>query len=537
MRARRLLLAAVVVVALVVVGIGVAYAWQLTYVYPNPTHQSGDFCVAATGVSPLECTANDTRISQLSPDTWEACTGTAIGETANVQFFANLVIGAQTRYDLAMYIALDGGSAMTGTNCLKDVLQPVASPTPATGDPLNPSGAGPFANTDGDLCGEALSAGADQVSAFYQLHTATITCLDNNHDGWVDPVSTCLSWANNKDQYDCQGVTTLVPGPGTGSKCNCQWLNPGVEIYTGYDYGDLPDPPYSTYKPTGARHAVYDSGGDGAPDTLHGNPSVWLGAKEDLELNGQPNADATGDDIHPIGGTNDEDGVSTTAFEWWPGTVADGAGGELQFVVNSSDGTTCGSGGCTLYFWIDWNYNGVFDTGASAGEWYGPFPYTAPGTYTESFSIPTTATLDPTKNLYARFRLFDGVHTESVGSPTGTALNGEVEDYLLAPPTAVDVLDFSATSPANKTVALSWATASEVDNLGFNLYRAMTEDGPRAKLNKDLIPSAAPGTAGGASYAFEDMVPLTRVVYYWLEDVDIYGKATLHGPVSAYVKK
>jgi hypothetical protein len=38
----------------------------------------------------------------------------------------------------------------------------------------------------------------------------------------------------------------------------------------------------------------------------------------------------------------------------------------------------------------------------------------------------------------------------------------------------------------------------------------------------------------GASYQFADESAAPGVTYYyWLEDVDTYGSATLHGPVSA----
>ena len=69
-------------------------------------------------------------------------------------FSANLVIGATTRYDLGMYIATDGGSALIGSSCYKDVLQPLADLN-AAGNPMNPLGTGPFKNEDGDSCGEA----------------------------------------------------------------------------------------------------------------------------------------------------------------------------------------------------------------------------------------------------------------------------------------------------------------------------------------------------------------------------------------------
>jgi hypothetical protein len=86
--------------------------------------------------------------------------------------------------------------------------------------------------------------------------------------------------------------------------------------------------------------------------------------------------------------------------------------------------------------------------------------------------------------------------------------------------------------PERAAVHVEWETVSEVNNLGFNLYRADAADGPYMKLNEELIPSQVPGQPGGAVYVWTDStVQVGRTYYYKLEDVDIYGYTTLHGPV------
>ena len=105
----------------------------------------------------------------------------------------------------------------------------------------------------------------------------------------------------------------------------------------------------------------------------------------------------------------------------------------------------------------------------------------------------------------------------------------------VADPTAVTISSFTATG-GNNAVTLSWATASEVDNLGFNLYRAAASDGPRTKINQEMIPSQVnPGNPAGARYSYIDSkLDKTKLTYYyWLEDVDLSGRAELHGPVEA----
>lgn len=98
--------------------------------------------------------------------------------------------------------------------------------------------------------------------------------------------------------------------------------------------------------------------------------------------------------------------------------------------------------------------------------------------------------------------------------------------------TAVDLISFSAEG-TEAGITLAWQTANEVDNLGFNIYRAESADGTRVKLNEALIPTnLMPGSLEGASYTFEDLTVEEGLFYhYWLEDVDAEGVTTLHGPV------
>jgi hypothetical protein len=103
-------------------------------------------------------------------------------------------------------------------------------------------------------------------------------------------------------------------------------------------------------------------------------------------------------------------------------------------------------------------------------------------------------------------------------------------------PTAVELRWFDATG-GEGAVTLGWETVMEIDNLGFNLYRAEGVLDPRTQINEQLIPSRVPpGTPFGAVYEYVDcdVVPGGQY-YYWLEDVDIYGYSGLHGPVDAQV--
>jgi len=100
------------------------------------------------------------------------------------------------------------------------------------------------------------------------------------------------------------------------------------------------------------------------------------------------------------------------------------------------------------------------------------------------------------------------------------------------PPTLIELISFDADA-GWKSVTLQWSTASEIDNAGFNIYRAETEDGEYIKINKTLI-SAQGAPTQGASYRFVDRGLKNKKTYFYkLEDIDLSGSSALHGPISA----
>jgi len=101
-----------------------------------------------------------------------------------------------------------------------------------------------------------------------------------------------------------------------------------------------------------------------------------------------------------------------------------------------------------------------------------------------------------------------------------------------AGPVSVNLASFTAESKPDH-ILLSWETVTEVNNLGFNVFRADTVAGPRLQVNAALIPSANPGSTQGASYSLQDFNVVAGNHYvYWLEDLDTAGTRTLNGPVK-----
>jgi hypothetical protein len=108
----------------------------------------------------------------------------------------------------------------------------------------------------------------------------------------------------------------------------------------------------------------------------------------------------------------------------------------------------------------------------------------------------------------------------------------EIQQLYNATPTLISLSFFDASSKANKVI-LEWLTESEIDNAGFNLYRSDNENGEYININNSLITAKGSSTEG-ASYEFIDTNVQNRKTYYYkLEDIDLSGKSTMHGPVKA----
>jgi len=118
---------------------------------------------------------------------------------------------------------------------------------------------------------------------------------------------------------------------------------------------------------------------------------------------------------------------------------------------------------------------------------------------------------------------------------------GTCGGYKDCEPLLVTLASFEADYEDGK-VQLTWTTSSEIDNAGFRVLKLRPGRGRYAKdgrvvhavldiVTPSLIPAA--GTElSGASYKYVDGTRQSPgVVYYYLEDIDYLGAATLHGPV------
>jgi hypothetical protein len=276
---------------------------------------------------------------------------------------------------------------------------------------------------------------------------------------------------------------------------------------SGVDYGDAPDTApstaqgnYNTLGTDSGPYHVLSTGlhlGNVAPDA---DPATL-----------QDNA-AAADNATNV---NDEDGISILPQILHNTTT-------VNMTVRATNSTATAA---VMACWIDFNRDGDF---LDAGERSANVAVPA-SSGSANYSVSLTGFAAPTLGTtYIRCRI--AYVAGEIANPTGGAATGEVEDYRTEAMLAVLLANFDATSQADH-VLVAWETVSEANNAGFNLYRSLSADGPYALLG--FTPSAAPGSTAGAAYSYQDFdVVAGQAYWYQMEDIDLSGAATMHGPVS-----
>jgi hypothetical protein len=123
------------------------------------------------------------------------------------------------------------------------------------------------------------------------------------------------------------------------------------------------------------------------------------------------------------------------------------------------------------------------------------------------------------------------------GSGAGSLTSWSLTLVTQSSPTDARMESFGATSREDGRVSLNWQTGFEVDNLGFNIYRA--EGGKRVRVNKQIIAGSAfltrEGTTltAGRNYSWRDKLPKDQShAQYWIEELDLKGRSIWHGPIE-----
>jgi len=133
---------------------------------------------------------------------------------------------------------------------------------------------------------------------------------------------------------------------------------------------------------------------------------------------------------------------------------------------------------------------------------------------------------------------YSGKSGGGVTNDSGLGFPGPRSDIFVClingPVLAVSTSSFHAAFNS-RLVTVHWRTSSEVNTLGFNVYRTL--HGKRVKLNKRLIPSASVLRGKSTSaYSFSARLASRRLAAtsrYLLQEVHVNGTRTMYGPIRA----
>lgn len=100
--------------------------------------------------------------------------------------------------------------------------------------------------------------------------------------------------------------------------------------------------------------------------------------------------------------------------------------------------------------------------------------------------------------------------------------------------TPVEMQLFSVTGEISK-ITVEWTTATETNNAGFNIYRALSENGEKQLVNDKII-SGSINSQSENKYRYEDTeFEVDVTYYYWLADISLDGVTKFHGPREVMV--
>ncbi|MFP6764906.1 MAG: GEVED domain-containing protein, partial [Planctomycetaceae bacterium] len=251
--------------------------------------------------------------------------------------------------------------------------------------------------------------------------------MDFNADGdWDDAgeqifTSTSVENGDNALTFDVPGTAVvgityarlrLSTAGGlsvTGSAADGEVEDYEIEISAQADFGDAPASYPVTRSDNGAEHAAF---------------GPMLGATRDMETDGTHSASADADGA-------DEDGVLETGDYIVAGQTAS------SVTVNVQNA----SSGALLDAWMDFNADGDWE---DAGEQIFASTLVVNGDNALTFNVPSTAVVGTT---YARLRL----STAGGLGVTGSAADGEVEDYEIEISAQADFGDAPAPYPVTRS--------------------------------------------------------------------------------------
>jgi hypothetical protein len=229
-------------------------------------------------------------------------------------------------------------------------------------------------------------------------------------------------------------------------------------------------------------------------------------------------------------------GGSSTRGMAWDGTYlynTDNGGGNIYIYTTS--GTLVGSYTTdALYpYDISWDYMGPTYMWAAdpAGGNFGDSPdmifqLDASGAEASSFPAPGVGAVGVDAYPAGMTVIPPYIYTSDASTDT---------IYVVDPgvPVPVELASFAGRQNG-ECVVLTWTTKTEINNLGFRVYRSTLADLGFHELTGSLIPGAGT-TTEPQSYCYIDPRVPPGSYYYQLEDVSLGGETQRHGPVVVSV--
>lgn len=202
-------------------------------------HRVRDFDILSThdgsSLLPCNCTTSSTNNNaevecdgQYDVDCGNKPLGTVFGacssgdpnERITVQMNVDFLVSTK-RYDIGMYIATHGGSALNGNHCLVSSLQygtyGDVTVWEVEGDTSRP-------NPAPDNC---LDLGSSGLMADYPFAPIELSCFDENHDGLLD-FDIGIVWSVKKGDYYCD-IDNVDKRPVASSSPKC-WYDDDFRV-------------------------------------------------------------------------------------------------------------------------------------------------------------------------------------------------------------------------------------------------------------------------------------------------------------------
>ncbi len=434
------------------------------------------------------CTAGDMGINNIVVTVVkDGCINPSDTATVNIQLQINAA--NPTRYDVGLFLAMDGGDAIaTGGSCFHEALFPVL--TPAGTIPTateRASGIGGFLLADTDSCGEVnkensyqrLLVQGDVSSGSITPAELVISCADiidgaGNAlpNGFLD-LGWVIGWVQNAGNVNCTSVNHAVPG--TSSKCQSGRTD--------------------------------SSNFSGVPI---GIPSLGL------TLNCTPDQVGPGDTVsctmnYSNTGVGPGDNIEYRIdFPEGTGTVSN-ISTDPAYDTASSNGPTDATTGTAS------DYIQVVPAGGTTPA-LANIPVSTTQSMTFDFTVSDTASDDPfTITAYTWFN----------NGTSETYQSQEAADTTQVTPALIS--DFTTHRHHGQTL-VRWQTAAETGTAGFYLERKDSATGQWTRVNDGLLPALLE-RPGGGTYAFLDTkaTSLTRQTYRLIA-VDFTDNREIHGP-------